>query len=800
MPNLFLGRPPIFGEMRARRRYGLIVGLLIAGVLTASALFPAGLSGTSGAGPAGGATARSPAPALPSVAPVSGVPFAERAGYSDGRSASVVDPTLAGGTVSVLVTFQPRDPSFFVPPAPGTPALSTPQVAQRFGLSVPTYAGFVAYFRSEGLTVAHTWPDRLAMTVTGTATAIDRAFGTTEYAGSVGGRPVLFPGSPPVLPPSFEPFVASVIGLSSGFVEFSSPSLGPVTSRIGAVGTAANPSDLVTPAIARAIYGLSSLYNRSGSSVFASSQAIALLLWGPGYAPSDLQTFFQQDYPSGFPAPAIVPEPVDGAPMPSAGAVNDPCGASEELTLDVEWSGSMAPGATLYPVYAPEGTSPSCSPTSLSMADALHTAVGLPVDAISMSFGTAESSDASLAAAWSTYLAEAAQRGITLLAATGDLGGDASAGCSGGPAPNYPATSPEVLAVGGTNVQLIRNLLGVTGYTESAWNDSGGGFSTQFPAPSWQSVTGNPGRGTPDVSATAAFNYVYFNGRSLTAAGTSFATPLWGGLITEMDAINGQPFGFVTPRLYAVGAAVASGSAAPGLVDVTTGSTCIGTAQPGWDPETGWGSPSALALYEDLTATFVNLSLSLSPNAVGPGGSVTISGHLANRTTGAPISGVPVRVSMTASSPLGPCTGTFGSAQPTTDAFGNVSEVFAVPVCYLGSRANVELLVVSNGYYGVAAGSVAVNLLAFVPALSALSEYPWSLFGFAAIMGAAAAAGYVIGRPPRRASPTPRGPVVPPAPASPDPNVSPAPAVPAPSLPTPEGPSTAGPEPATSAK
>ncbi len=466
----------------------------------------------------------------------------------------------------------------------------------------------------------------------------------------------------------------------------------------------------------------------------------------------------------------------------------------------------MAPGATLYAVYAPEGTAPNCSPSSTAMADALHTAVGLPVDAISMSFGTPESSDAGLQAAWGVYLAEAMQKGITLLAATGDLGGDAAANCTGGPSPTYPATSPDVLAVGGTNVHLVRNLFGVTGYSETAWNDSGGGFSTQFVAPSWQSsATGSAYRGTPDVSATAALNALYFDGRSMAAAGTSFATPLWAGLLTEMDAVYGQPFGFVTPRLYAIGAAVAAGAAAPGLVDVTSGTTCLGSAAPGWDPETGWGSPSAVALYEDLTATFVDLSLRVVPAAVGPVGSVTIEGHLSNRTTGAPIPGVPVRVSLAAYTSLGPCTGTFGSAAPVTDAAGNVNASLSVPFCYLGARAVAQLLVASNGYYGVNSTTVAINLLAFVPLLGGLAEYPYSLVGFGVIMGAAAAVGYVLGRPPRRvaaagtARPLPTVPSSSPSPSPPGPSESSRAAAEPPALapaeeplPTPAPPSTGG--------
>jgi kumamolisin len=726
-----------------------------------------------------------PAPSVltaPTVAPYAATGFAERAGYVPGRSAAVADVAPAQGSNLVVVTFAPRDPSFFAAPPAGALPLSTAGVADRYGLTETEYTAAIAYFMAEGLRVVHTWSDRLSVSLEGPIPAIDRAFGTTVLEGWEGGQRVTFEAVPPSLPSALESEVASVVGLSTGFDSFTFPALtGPAAVPAGAT-PAQGSGDLVTPAIARSIYDLSSLYNLTSSPTYASSEGIALLLWGDGYNPNDISTFFQQDYPSTFPSVAVVPEPVDGAPSPSSSAVSDPCRAAQELTLDLEWSGSMAPGATLYAVYAPESTPPTCSPSSASMADALHTAVGLPVSAISMSFGTPESSDASLVAAWDTYLAEGVQEGITFLAATGDSGGDASSNCSGGPAPEYPASSPDVLAVGGTDVSLTRNLFGtITGFSESAWNDSGGGFSTQFAAPAWQTATGSSNRGMPDVSATAAENFVYFNSAAMVAGGTSFATPLWAGLITEMDAMHGSSFGLIAPRLYSIGSAEPSGKVAVGLADITSGSTCIGTASPGWDPETGWGSPRAFLLYEDLTATFVSLSLAVSPDTVGPGATVTISAHLANRTTAAPIAGVPVIVSLTSSTDLGPCTGTFGSADPTTDSQGNISLSVSVPACYLGSHAEAQVEVISDGYYGTNSTTIAVNLLGYLPFLGPISVYPYNLLGFALILGAATAIGYVLGRPRQR-------PVEPTA-------VAPPALIPPPSTPPPAAPFEAGGQP-----
>ncbi len=720
---------------------GVLVSALILVVVTSA--FPIGAAAAS--------SANGPIPPTLSLGgALSSATFAARAGYSANRASVVTGATPATGSPLIVVTFQARDPSRFFAPAAGSRPLSMNEIADRFGLTPQQYSGVERYFLGEGLTIVHTWPDRLSLTLEGPVASVDRAFGTTLMEGAYGGRAVSFPSTPPSLPAAVEGLVESVTGLESGFDHVQLPALNPAILGANGVAPSLPSTNIITPAIARGIYDFSELYNRTGSPQYASSEGIAVLLWGPGYVPNDLSTFFSRYYPSGFPAPQIVPEPVDGAPPPSASAAQDPCPTAEELTLDLEWAGSMAPGAHLYAVYAPPGTGSGCSASTSAMTDALQTAIGLPITTLSMSFGTAESSDTSLFATWNTLLATAAQRGITVLAATGDGGGAASSGCSGGASVQYPSSSPNVIAVGGTAVTLSETALGqITGFTEAAWSGSGGGFSTQFAAPPWQHL-GNSARGEPDVSATARDNFLYFNGQSQYADGTSFATPLWAGLVSEMGAQYGRSMVPLAPRLYAIGEREPSGTIGQGLVDITSGSTCLGTAGPGWDEETGWGTPRAVVLYEELTSTFVALSLSVTPSTTGPGGSVTISARLANATSGAPIPGIPVALSLTSSTSLGPCTGSFGAASPVTGPSGNVSATMSVPSCYLGSSARVGATVQSNGLYGVNSTDVRVNLLSFLPFLSGITTFPYNVIGFAAIFLVAIGIGYFLGRPRRR--------------------------------------------------
>ena len=728
--------------------------------------------------------------------------FAERAGYSQNGISEVAGAVPATGTQEIEITFVPTNPTLYDVPDAGAPPMTAAQVGDVYGLSTAAYSSAEHYFELEGLVVSHAWPDRLSLSLTGSAAAIERAFDTSLLTGNYEGRTVTFPGMPPSLPAGLEAEVQSVAGLSTGFDTFSIPETSaPAVGSVGN-GPAVNPNDLVTPSIARDIYDVSGLYNLTSAPTYATGEGIVLLLWGWGYSPSDIQTFYSQDYPAGFPAPNVVPYPVDGAPAPSANAVNDPSGGSREMTLDLEWSGSMAPGATLDAVYAPPGpASGNYSPTDPTMIDALNLATnGIPgVAAISMSFGSTDGADSTLTSGFENDFAVAAKEDISLFAATGDTGGDAAPGCSGGLNPEYPSASPQVVAVGGTTVSLDRGPLGaVTGFSESAWADSGGGFSAQFSAPSWQEVgsarapiEANGHRGMPDVAASADYNYLYFGGQPGAGAGTSFSTPLWAGMIVEMDALHGSNLGFLTPRLYQLGAEALTVNAP--FHDITTSGNCLGSAGPGWDTATGWGSPAGVLLYEHLVASFVNLTISASPSPVAPGGTVTIVVTVLNATSSAPISGIPVVVTIASTGLVGgPCSGTFGSVVPVTNGSGEVVASISVPLCYLGSGAAASILVANHGYYGTGSASVSVNLLGFDPALAYLSTYPSNVALFAVIMAVAITAGGLLGRQRRGpASAMPVAALV--APAAPSPPSSSN--IPAPPTPPTEPPASSGPAP-----
>jgi kumamolisin len=164
---------------------------------------------------------------------------------------------------------------------------------------------------------------------------------------------------------------------------------------------------------------------------------------------------------------------------------------------------------------------------------------------------------------------------------------------------DFPASSPHVLGCGGTT--LVAN--GTTIESETVWNDgssggaTGGGYSTVFAAPTWQTgVEGFSGtmRGVPDVAGDASPETGYnilVDGQQEVVGGTSAVAPLWAGLIVLINQMKGTPVGFVNPSLYGEEA---------DFNDITEGNNGAYSAGPGWDPCTGLGSPDGEEIAEAL--------------------------------------------------------------------------------------------------------------------------------------------------------------------------------------------------------
>ena len=176
---------------------------------------------------------------------------------------------------------------------------------------------------------------------------------------------------------------------------------------------------------------------------------------------------------------------------------------------------------------------------------------------------------------------------------------------------NFPASSPYVLACGGTT--LIADPASNTIHSETTWNGgaasaTGGGVSGVFDLPVWQAAAEVPnrfgkdekGRGLPDVAAHADSMTGYeimVNGIPGCIGGTSAATPLWAALICRLVQSLRQPIGLLQPLIYHQ---LESGTVTAGFRDVVLGDNGSYGARPGWDPNTGLGSPDGEALLVAL--------------------------------------------------------------------------------------------------------------------------------------------------------------------------------------------------------
>jgi len=336
------------------------------------------------------------------------------------------------------------------------------------------------------------------------------------------------------------------------------------------------------------------------------------------------------------------------SPPPTA---NDPgkedrSGWIVEVSLDVEWVHAVAPRANVLLVTTPTAETLGVQGFA-QMMNAEQTVVdnGL-AQVISQSFGASEVTFNGGTAALQNLrgaFQSAPSHNVSVLASTGDFGnGNQAKTPNGGPNagqlipfPNvgWPASDPLVTAVGGT--YLCMDAATGThvdssapsgqcpqhpGAREVGWIAAGGGFSSIFSRPAFQSTlppgsnTGaNTGgmRGIPDVAMEASSRtgvLVYGDGVWFVVGGTSVSSPCFAGVVAIADQMNGAPLGYLNDGLYRIGANPTR--YAKDFFDIDTGNNDQYqnpqdpnyAATTGWDPVTGLGTPNAVNLVPDLIA------------------------------------------------------------------------------------------------------------------------------------------------------------------------------------------------------
>ncbi|HTU00990.1 MAG TPA: S53 family peptidase [Candidatus Sulfotelmatobacter sp.] len=471
----------------------------------------------------------------------------------------------------------------------------------------------------------------------GSVASVARAFGLRfarvaasdgEYTSAI---------SAPAIPRDLAAGVLSVNGLQPQFrLRHMRPAAGPV------------PRDLVGGLVYVTPDNLASAYNFPKTATGA-GQIIAIVGEAPILA-SDLSTFWSTAGVAQSPA-NVTTTIVDPGPSP-----NPDDSLIQEADLDVQWAGAMAPGAGIR-LYLSDNVF-NCFTQILNDIPAYPA-----LSVVSISFADTEGSEGpDVLQAYSQSFASIAAAGISVLAGSGDSGSNPTPGKGGGfysasepLAVAYPASDPSITGVGGTAVDYV----GGWSYSgEVVWNQladsqsgSGGGVSSYFPKPPWQTggavLAGKAMRCVPDVaamsvadlqnvtmpgyepySATGVGVLIFENGKAKAASGTSLACPVWAAataLVNEARSAAGKGrIGLLNPHLYAL-----AGSSA--FNDVTSGSNGAYTAQPGYDLCTGLGSPNVGNLVAALAGTeaaaashrLVNISTRAQ---VGTGSGIAIAG------------------------------------------------------------------------------------------------------------------------------------------------------------------------------
>jgi hypothetical protein len=352
----------------------------------------------------------------------------------------------------------------------------------------------------------------------------------------------------------------------------------PATSA-SPMASSSTPTGL-TPAQVRQAYGVNNVTFANGSIVGdGSGQTIAIVVaYDNPYIASDLHVFNQQ---YGLPDSSL-------QIIKQTASMRTNGGWALETALDVQWAHAIAPGAN---ILLAEAKSDSLTDL-MTMVNVARQQPG--VVTVSMSWGTNEF--AAERNYNSTFTTPFGHQGVTFVAASGDDGSWLGA--------SFPAISPNVLGVGGTQLSVSAD---GTYLGESAWSGSGGGFSRFQAEPAYQrSAQGSGLRTSPDVSWNAAVSsgvsvYSTLSDRGpggwFAVGGTSAGTPAWAAIIAIADQ------GRAVHGLGSLAGAQSVLYALPGsdFHDVTVGRNGY-SAGAGYDLVTGLGSPYVDRVVAGLAA------------------------------------------------------------------------------------------------------------------------------------------------------------------------------------------------------
>lgn len=473
------------------------------------------------------------------------------------------------------------------------------QLAREYGSDPKAVQAIESFAKEHGLVVTRNEPASARMGLAGTADNVNAAFGVTlmDYENPKLGAFHARTG-PVNVPPEVADAITGVFGLNNhrilhrGF---------RAAHHLAPQMATPNRSWFIPTELAP-------VYNFPNAN--AQQQCIGLLEFGGGVETSDVAAYFSK---IGSSAPSVQVVAVDGV---STDPASDP-DSTGEVMLDVDVAGALGAGAKLAVYFS--------TFDEKGLVDCLSKVINNSTNdpsVVSISWGWDENesfnnegviwSAAAIQHCNQSFLA-AAQLGITVCVSTGDDGSEAQMN-DGRAHVNFPATSPYVLAVGGTSLHVRKSAKGASHISETVWNDgssgggTGGGVSDVTACPAWQHGKVPPsinpghfaGRAIPDVAADAdpATGYLTMSGGKMQiVGGTSASAPLWASLIARINASLGARAGNFNALLYA--------KFGPNgvLRDITSGNNDVEgllhgqyPAGAGWDACTGWGVPDGQKL------------------------------------------------------------------------------------------------------------------------------------------------------------------------------------------------------------
>ena len=531
--------------------------------------------------------------------------------------------------------------------------LSPEDFGRRFGVSERDLKRVTDWLEAHGFDVEPISSGRREIIFSGTAAQVQAAFHTEVHLYNVNGDSHYANASDPEIPEAMSEVVSGIVSLHDFHAK---PQHRLAEAAEAPPDYTSGGNHYLAPADFAVIYDAAALYSQS---IDGTGQSIAVV-GRTNLKLADVQGFRKQ-----FALPANDPTVVLNGADPGIVSTDE----QMEAMLDVEWTGAVAPKASIqFVVSASSNTSDG---VTLSAQYIVNRNLA-PI--VSLSFGNCEAAMGTAGNRfWNALWQQAAAQGMTVLVSSGDSG---VAGCdsasaktaTAGASVNGLCSPPYSTCVGGTQFADISNpgvywsagnragtyASALSYIPEATWNTSGsvsggsglwasgGGASQVYPKPSWQTGPGVPSdshRDVPDLSLNSSSHdgyLVLMNGQMYVVGGTSAAAPSLAGLLALAVQKTGARLGNANPALYTLAAKQAIGGAAV-FHDITVGNNSVPgvsgfSAEPGYDAATGLGSVDASLLvnhWKDAAVPTPAFQASANPASIsvtqGSGATVTLS-------------------------------------------------------------------------------------------------------------------------------------------------------------------------------